>query len=172
MNIPCVAHADNVVHVAQGKLEKLVGQDAARIGKAKEGVVGEDGAQAHGAGVQDSLVAEAAETGVAVDDLDALAQHDVAEDGEEGEDAGEGGAAVDDQEGHVVDLEAVGQIAHTRAALVGVGDDDDLVAAVPQLGRELVDVALDTARLRVEEVADHGDVVRAPHLDFIFFFPL
>ena len=42
-------------------------------------------------------------------------------------------------------------------------DDHDLVAAVDQLRRQLVDVTFDSSRLREEEVADHGDIVR--HLD-------
>ena len=60
----------------------------------------------------------------------------------------------------MVDLEAVGEIADAGAAFVGVGDDDDFVAAVDELGGELVDVAFNAAGLGEEEVADHGDVVR------------
>lgn len=149
-----------MVDIAQGELEQLVGEDAGGVGKAKQGVVGEDGADAHGAGVQRGLPAHAAQGGVAVDDVDVLADDDVAEDWEEGEDGGQGGGAVDDPEGHVVDLEAVGQVAHALAVFVGVRDDDDLVAAVDEALRQLVDVALDAAGLREEEVADHGDVVR------------
>lgn len=155
-----VAHAYAVVHVAQAELEQLVRQDARRVREPEQRVVGEDGAQAHGPRVQDGLVAEVAQAGVAVDDLDALADADVAEEREEGEDGREGGLAVDDEEGHVVDLEAVGQVAHALAVVVGVRDDDDLVAAVDELAGELVDVRLDAAGLREEEVADHGDVVR------------
>ncbi len=82
------------------------------------------------------------------------------EDGEEGEDGGEGGLAVDDEEGDVVDLEAVGEVADAFAIVMGVGDDDDLVAAVYELAGELVNVRLNTSGLGEEEVADHGDVVR------------
>lgn len=156
-----VADAYAVVYVAEGELEHLVGEDAGGVGEAEERVVGEDGAQAHGAGVEDPLVAEAAQAAVAVDDLDALADADVAEDGEEGEDGGKGGLAVDDEEGHVVDLEAVGQVADALAVVVGVGDDDDLVPTVDELGRDLVDVRLYASGLGEEEVADHGDVVRS-----------
>lgn len=69
-----------------------------------------------------------------VDNVDALAEHDVTEDGEEGEDGREGGRAEDDEEGNVVDLEAVGEVADSGAAFVGVGDDDDFVAPVHELG--------------------------------------
>ena len=59
----------------------------------------------------------------------------------------------------MVDFETVCEIADAGSALVGVGDDDDLVAAVDELGGELVDVAFNAAGLGEEEVADHGDVV-------------
>ena len=42
----------NLVHVSQGELEGLVGQDAGRVGKAQQAVVGEHRAQAQGARVQ------------------------------------------------------------------------------------------------------------------------
>lgn len=156
-----VADADDMVDVAEGELEQLVGEDAGGVGKAKERVVGEDGAQAHGARMQDGLVAQVAEAAVAVDDVDLLADDNVAEHGEEGEDGGEGRGAVDDEKWHIVHLDAVGQVAHALAVGVFVRDDDDFVAAIDELARDLVDVALDTPRLRKEEVADHGDVVRA-----------
>lgn len=123
-------------------------------------MVSEDGTQAHGAGMQDGLMAQAAQTGMAVNDLDLLTDDNVAEDGEEGEDGRKGGLAIDDKEGHVVDLEAVGQVADASATLVLMGDDDDLVATVDELLRQLVDVTLDTSGLGKEEIADHGDVVR------------
>jgi hypothetical protein len=42
-------------------------------------------------------------------------------------------------------------------------NDDYLMAAIDELGGELVDVAFNAAGLGKEEVADHGDVVR--HLE-------
>ncbi len=59
----------------------------------------------------------------------------------------------------MVDFETVGEVAHAGSAGVGVGDDDDFVAAVDEFGGELVDVGFDAAGLGEEEVADHGDVV-------------
>lgn len=59
----------------------------------------------------------------------------------------------------MIDFNAVGQIADSFAVVVGVGDDDHFVAAVDELGGELVDMGFDAAGLRKEEVADHGDVV-------------
>ena len=98
-------------------------------------------------------------------DFDLLPDDDIAEDGEEGEDSWEGCRPVDDEEWNVIDLDAVCEISHAGSTLVGVGYDNDLVAAVHELCGQLVDVALDSSRLRVEEIADHSDVIRAPHLD-------
>ncbi len=64
----------------------------------------------------------------------------------------------------MINLQAVCEIANTGAALICVCDDDNLMAPVHELGRQLVDVTLDTARLREEEVANHGDIVCWRHL--------
>lgn len=123
-------------------------------------MVSKNGTQTHGAGMQNGFVAQAAQTGMAVDDLNLLADDNVAEDGKEGKDSREGGLAVDDKKGHMIDLEAIGQVANASATLVLMCDDNDLVATINELLRQLVDVTLDTPGLREEEVADHGDVVR------------
>ena len=94
-----------------------------------------------------------------MDDLYTLTNHNVAEYREEGEDGGEGRLAIDDEEGDVVDLEAIGEVADACAAFVGVGYDYDLVAAIDEFGGELVDVRLHAAWLGEEEIGDHGDVV-------------
>lgn len=106
-------------------------------------------------------MAKTAETAMAVDDLNALADANVSEDGKEGEDGGKGGMAIDLEEGHVVDLDAVGEVADALAVIVGVSDDDNLVSTVDELCGELVDVRLDASRLGEEEVANHSDVVCA-----------
>lgn len=85
---PSVADTNDMVDIAQGKLEQLVGEDAGSIGKAKEGVVGEDGPDAHGAGVQGGFPTEIAERGMSVYDVDLLTDDDIPKDWEEGEDSG------------------------------------------------------------------------------------
>jgi len=119
------------------------------------------GPKAHGSPMKDGLVGQGAKGRMPVYDLDTFADEDVAEDGKQGEDGGEGGVPVDNGEGNVVDLEAVGEVADAVAVAVGVGDYDDFVAAVDEFCGELVDVGFDSPWLRVEEVADHGDVVGA-----------
>jgi len=123
-------------------------------------VVGEDGSEPHGPRMQDGLMAQAAKTSMPMDNLDAFADGDVSEDGKEGEDGWEGRLAVDDEEGDIVDLEAVGQVAYARTASIGVCYDNDLVSTVDEFAGQLVHVALHSSGLRVEVVADHGNIVR------------
>ena len=170
--------ANNVVHVAQRKLQQFIRQDAGGVCEAEQGVVGENGPQAHCSGMDNGLATQVAQAGMSVHDLNLLSYDDVAEDGKEGKDGGEGGFAIDDEEGHMVHLKAVRQVAHTSAAFVGMRDDDNFVATVNELGRQLVDVRLDSpyisqrralwcllrvwtpTRLGEEEVADHAGVRR------------
>ncbi|KAK5001218.1 hypothetical protein LTR28_012879, partial [Elasticomyces elasticus] len=69
---------------------------------------------------------------MAVNNLDALTNENVAEDRKEREDGREGCLAIDDHERHVVDFQAVGEVANARSAGVGMGDDDDLVATIDE----------------------------------------
>lgn len=147
---------DDMVHITEGKLEQLVRQDGTCIGKAEQRMVRKHGAQPHGARMQNRLMAETAQTGVAMHDLDLLADDNVAEDGEEGEDGGHGRFPVDDEERDMVDLESVGEVADPGAALVRMGDDDNLVAAIDEFSRQLVDMTLNPTWLGEEEVTDHA----------------
>lgn len=127
-----MANTDDMINVAQGELEQLVGQNARSISETKQTVVGENCSQAHCARMQNGFMAKAAKTGVSMDNLDALADDNVAEDGEKGEDGGKGGLAIDDPEGNVVDLKSIGQVSHAFSAGVGVGDDNDFVPTVDE----------------------------------------
>lgn len=77
-------------------------------------------------------MAKATQTGVSMDNLDALADDNVAKDGKKREDGGKGGLAIDDPEGNVVDFESIGQISHALSAGVGMGDDNDFVSTVDE----------------------------------------
>ena len=59
----------------------------------------------------------------------------------------------------MIHLETIRKISNTRSAFIRMGDDDDFMAAIDELGRELVDVAFNAAGLGEKEIADHGDVV-------------
>jgi hypothetical protein len=78
-------------------------------------------------------MAKAAQTGMTMHDLNLLSNHNIPENREEGEHGWEGGRAVDDEEGDVVDFEAVGEVADSSAPFVLVCYDDDFVAPVDEL---------------------------------------
>lgn len=122
-------------------------------------MVGEDCSQSHRSTMQHGLLAETAQAGVAMDDLDAFPQDDISKKGEKGENGGEGGRAVDDGKRTMVDLDAIGQVAYPLPILVGVSYDNDLVSSVDQLAGELVDVAFDSSWLGEEEIANHSDII-------------
>ena len=63
------------------------------------------------------------------------------------------------KERYMVDFQAICKVPNTRSAFVCMSDDYHFVATVDQLSGKLVDVALDSSWLRIEEVAHHSDVV-------------
>lgn len=98
-----------------------------------------------------------------MDNVDPFAYDNIAENGEKGEDGRKTGRPVKHEEGNMIDLEAIGEIAHASATLISMRDDDDFVTPVPQLRRQLIDVALDAAWLWEKEVTNHGNVVCGRH---------
>ena len=125
-----MTNANNMIHITQGELEKLVRKYASRICKPKETVIRENCPQSHSPRMQYGLMAQTTETSMAVYYADIFANDDVSEYGEEGEDGRKGGFAVNDPEGNVVDFQAVGQVANASPTSVGVCYDDYFVAAV------------------------------------------
>lgn len=125
-----MADANDMIHVAQRKLQQFIRKYGAGICKPKEGMVRKNGPQPHRAGMQDGFVTEAAQTLVAMDNLDLFSYDNIAEDREEGEDGGHRGLAVNDKVGDMVDLQAVGQVSDAGPAPVCMCDDDDLVASI------------------------------------------
>lgn len=119
--------------------------------------------------MQNSFMAQAAQACVTVHNFNFFSDHDISKDWKKGEDSRKSGFSVNDEERHMIHFEPIGQITDTRSTLVGMCDDDDLMAAIDELGGELIDVAFNAAGLGEEEVADHGDVVR--HLDWSNIVP-
>ncbi len=78
-----MAHANNVLYVAQGKFQKLVRQYAGSIRKSKQRVIRENCPQPHCPRMQNSFMAEATQACVAVHDLNLLSDNDVSVDWEE-----------------------------------------------------------------------------------------
>lgn len=130
--IPSMAHTDDMVNIAQGELEELVRQYTASVCEAKKTVVCEDGPQAHCSSMQNGLIAQGAKARMAVHYLDLLADNDVAEDWEEGEDGWEACLAIDDEKRDIVDFKAIGQVSHTGSTGVGVCDNDNFVSTIDE----------------------------------------
>jgi len=152
--------ADDMIHVAECELQQFVGQDTGSVRKSKKRVIRKDCPQPHGPCMQNSFMAETAQACMPMHNLYLLSDDNVAKDWEEREDGWEGRCAVDDEEGNMVDFEAIGEIPHARPSFVCMRNNNHLMAAVDKLRRELVDVTFDSSRLGKEEIADHGDVVR------------
>lgn len=111
--------------------------------------------------MEDGFLTQGTHGGMAMHNLYPLSNDDIAEEREEGEDGREGRGAVDDSKGDMEDLDTICQVSDALSVVIGVSDDNNLVSSVDELGCELVDVAFDSARLGVEEIAHHGDVVRS-----------
>lgn len=155
-----MADPNNMIHIAQGKFQELIRQDTRSIREPKKRMIRKDRSQPHSPSMEDSLVTQTAQACMPMHDLNLLSQNDISENREEGKDSRESSFPVDDKERHMIDLEAVCEIPNTSSPFISVGDDDDFVATVDELGRELVDVAFNAAGLGEEEVTDHGYVVR------------
>lgn len=72
-----------MVNVTQRKLQQLVGKDAASVGEANQRMVCENSAQTHSSTMKDRLLTQGAHSGMAVYNLYALSNHDIAEEREE-----------------------------------------------------------------------------------------
>jgi len=104
-------------------------------------------------------MAETAQACMAMHDLDLLPYNDVAKYWKERENCRESRGSIDDKERDMVDFEAIGEVSDASSAFVRMRYNDDLVASIDQLCRELINVTLDSSRLWKEEVADHSNIV-------------
>jgi hypothetical protein len=82
--------------------------------------------------MENGFSTEATKTGMAVDDLNLLANDNVAEYRKERKDGREGGFAVDDEEGDVVDFQAIGEVADSCSTFVRMRNYDDFVSTVDE----------------------------------------
>lgn len=121
-----------MVDITKGEFEELVGENAGSIGKAEQGMVREDGPDAHGASMECCFPTEAAQRGVAVYNVDLLSYDDVPEYGKEGEDSRHSGRAVYRPEGHVVAFQTIREVSNPSPIFVGVSDDHHLVTSIDE----------------------------------------
>ena len=155
-----MADSNYMIHIAQSKFQQLVRQDTRSIRKAKKRMIRKHRPQPHCPSMQDSLMTQTTQARVPVYDLNPLSQDDISEYRKEGKDSRKSTFSVDDQKRHMIDFEAIGEISDTSSPFICMGDDDDFVAAIDELGGELIDVAFNASGLGKKEIADHGDVVR------------
>ncbi len=102
---------------------------------------------------------QTAQACVPMNNLNLLSENDISEYWKEGKNSRESSFPVDDKERHMVDLETIRKISNTSSPFIRMSDDDNFMATIDELGRELVYVAFNSAGLGEKEVADHGDVV-------------
>jgi hypothetical protein len=122
-----------MVDITQGKFEQFVGQDRSCICEAKKRMVRKNRSQSHGSSMQDGLMTEAAEAGMAMHNLNFFSYYYISEHRKEREDSRHRRLAVDDQKWNVVDLEAIGKVVHSGAALICMSNNNDLVAPINKL---------------------------------------
>ena len=147
--------ADGMVSLVEHEAEELVAKDRSEISEAEERVVGEDGRDADGFGMQNGFKGDGAEGGVRVHNGDVLADDDVPNKAAEGEEAGVGGGACKLNPRYVQNFHARCQVADSEAGGVVVCEDCDAMAREREALRKLVQVRFDTANVRKEEVACH-----------------
>ena len=97
-----------------------------------------------------------------MNNLDLLSQDDVTKYREKGEYGGHCTLAIYDQKRNIIDFQAVRQVSYPSTVIVGMSDNDHLVASINELGRELINMAFHSSGLRKEKVADHCNIVRHP----------
>lgn len=93
-----------------------------------------------------------------------FSQNDISKDWKKGKDGWERRCSIHDQKGDVIDFESIRKITDACASIVGVRYDDNFMAPVNQLRRQLVDMTFDSSWLWEEEVTDHGDII-SPHIE-------
>lgn len=151
---------NDMVYVTENEFEKLVGEDTGCVCESEQRMIRKHSPQAHCPRMQNSFMAKTAQTGVSVYNFNLLSNDDIPKNWEEGENCRESRGAVNDEEGNVVNFEAICQVSHTSPALVRVGYYYYFMTPVNKLRRELVNVTFNSSWLGKEVVADHGNIVR------------
>lgn len=96
---------------------------------------------------------------MAMYDFDLFSNDDVPKDREEREDCRERCFAVNDKKGNMVHFEAIREVPYSCPSFIRVCYYYDLVSSIDKLRGQLIDVAFDSSRLWVEEIADHSNIV-------------
>lgn len=151
---------NDMIHIAQSKFKKLIRQNTCSIREPKKRMIRKHRPQPHSPSMQYGLMTQTAQACMPMHDFDLLSEYNIPKYRKERKDSRESGFSIDDEERNMVDLEAVRKVSNAGSSFIRMSDDDDLVAAVDEFGRELIDVAFNAAGLGEKEVADHRNVVR------------
>jgi hypothetical protein len=119
-----------VINITERKLEQLICKNTRRIRKPKQRMIRKNRPQPHRPRMQNALMTHGTQTPMSMHNLNPLPDANIPKHRKTRKHGGKGGLAVDDEEGDVVDLEAVCEVADAFAVVVGVGYDDYFVAAV------------------------------------------
>lgn len=83
--------------------------------------------------MQDSLMAQTAQTRVPVHNLDFFSKNDISKYWKEGEDSRESCFSIDDKERYVIDFETVCEISNTSPPFICMRNDHDFMATINEL---------------------------------------
>lgn len=86
--------------------------------------------KSHGPRMQDCFVAKTTQTRMAMYDFNLLPDNDVSEGWEERKDGRKRCGAVYNEEGHMVDFQAIREVAHASSTFIGMRYNDNLVAPI------------------------------------------
>jgi hypothetical protein len=133
MFVPSMADTDNVIDVAECKLQKLIGKNTGDVCEAKERMIGEYSPQTHCSRMHDCSMAKVAQARMPMHDFNLLSNDDVSKYGEERKDGRKCRLAIYDKKGDVIDFQAIGKISNSSSALVRMGDDYHLMTSIYEL---------------------------------------
>ena len=132
--IPCVADADDMIHIAESELKQLVRQDTRCICESEERVIRENRSQPHGPSMQNGFVAKTTQAGVSMNNLNLLPNDNVSENRKEGKYSGHSRLSIYDKKWNMVDFEAICQIPYSGPTSVGMCYNDNFVTSIDEFG--------------------------------------
>lgn len=118
--------ANDMIDIAEGKLEQFVRQDRAGIGEPKQRMIGKTHLEPHGFPVEDSFLTERGKGAMAMDNVNGFTNKNAAKQREKAKQGGKCGFRVDHQRRHIVHLEPIGHVAYPFSVSVRMRHDNHL----------------------------------------------
>ena len=164
---PRMAHTHHMIHIREREPQKLVGQNAADIRKAKERMIRKDGFESQTLGMKESFMRHAGERLVCVYDLDALTNQNASQHRHQSEKIGQRILSHQHAVRDVIHLDPSRQIPDAHAIRrIGMRNHNDLrqcrrahlVTTPNQVLADHVHMPLDAAHIREEKVGQESIV--------------